>query len=108
MRHHGAHLWGQDGGSHIPRPVGAGECGKVFGQGWHAEGLVEDAAALVPVTEWVPAWGAQQGERDASLSHGCFDQEEEECCCGGELLAADEEPFSLSEKVFQTCCLPLS
>lgn len=71
VRHHGTHVRGQDGGPQVPWPVGAGECSKVLRQGWHAEGLVEDAAALVPVAEWVPAWGAEQGERNTSLSHGC-------------------------------------
>uniref|UniRef100_A0A8C9XN76 Uncharacterized protein n=1 Tax=Sander lucioperca TaxID=283035 RepID=A0A8C9XN76_SANLU len=73
--HHGAHLAHKahvrchHGGPHVPRPVSAGECGEVLGLGWHAEGLVKDA--MVPVTEWVPARGAEQGERNTSLSHGC-------------------------------------
>uniref|UniRef100_A0A672FWC6 Uncharacterized protein n=1 Tax=Salarias fasciatus TaxID=181472 RepID=A0A672FWC6_SALFA len=70
VRHHGRHVGGQDGGPQVPRPVGAGECGKLLGQGGHAEGLVEDAAALVPVAEWIPAGGPQQGERNTSLGHG--------------------------------------
>lgn len=53
----------------ISWPVGAGEVGEVLRQGGHAEGLVEDAA--VPVPEGVPAGGAQQGEWDAPLGHGC-------------------------------------
>uniref|UniRef100_A0A4W6ELD2 Uncharacterized protein n=1 Tax=Lates calcarifer TaxID=8187 RepID=A0A4W6ELD2_LATCA len=51
----------------------------VLRHGGHAEGLVEDAAALVPVTEWVPAWGAEQGERDMSLSHGLFWNKRQVC-----------------------------
>uniref|UniRef100_A0A3B5ARL8 Uncharacterized protein n=1 Tax=Stegastes partitus TaxID=144197 RepID=A0A3B5ARL8_9TELE len=67
--HHGCHFRGQDGGPQVPRPVGAGECAEVLGQSRHTEGLVEDAAALLPVTEWVPAGGAEQSERNTSLSH---------------------------------------
>lgn len=77
--HHEAHVRGQDGGPQVPRPVGAGECGKVLRHGRHAERLVEDAAVLVPVPEWVPARGAEKGERNTSLSHGCCVQAAEEC-----------------------------
>uniref|UniRef100_A0A3Q1HQL9 Uncharacterized protein n=1 Tax=Anabas testudineus TaxID=64144 RepID=A0A3Q1HQL9_ANATE len=63
----GAHFWGKEGRPHVPRPVGGGECGKVLWHGRHAEGLVEDAAALVPVTEWVPARAAQCTVRPPSL-----------------------------------------
>uniref|UniRef100_A0A8C4FGT6 Uncharacterized protein n=1 Tax=Dicentrarchus labrax TaxID=13489 RepID=A0A8C4FGT6_DICLA len=69
--HHDAHVRSQDGGPQVARPVGAGECGKLLGHGRHSKGLVEDAAVLVPVTEWIPARGAEQGERNTSLSHGC-------------------------------------
>uniref|UniRef100_A0A672UJ17 Uncharacterized protein n=1 Tax=Strigops habroptila TaxID=2489341 RepID=A0A672UJ17_STRHB len=36
----------------------------------HPEGLVEQAAAMVPVSERVPAGAAQEGEGDAALGHG--------------------------------------
>lgn len=54
----------------VAGPVCAGEEAEVLGQGGHAEGLVEQAAALVPVAERVPAWGAEEGERNAPL-HVC-------------------------------------
>uniref|UniRef100_A0A665U994 Uncharacterized protein n=1 Tax=Echeneis naucrates TaxID=173247 RepID=A0A665U994_ECHNA len=84
VRHHGAHVRGQEGGPQVPWPVGAGECRDVLRQGRHAEDLVEDAAALVPVTEWVPAWGAVQSERNVPLSHDCCGSVVEEggCCAG--------------------------
>uniref|UniRef100_A0A8D2ZE50 Uncharacterized protein n=1 Tax=Scophthalmus maximus TaxID=52904 RepID=A0A8D2ZE50_SCOMX len=73
--HHAAHVRGQHGGPQVSRPMGAWECGKVLWQGRQAEGLVEQAAVLVPVAEWVPARGAKQGEGNTSLGHGC--------CLGG-------------------------
>lgn len=69
--HHQAHVWGQDGGPHVARPVGAGVRGEVPGHGRHAEALVEDPAVRLPVAERVPAGGPQQGEGNASLGHGC-------------------------------------
>lgn len=66
--HHRAHVWSQDWGPNVPRPVGGGEWGKVLRQGRHSEGLVKDSA--VPVTERVPAGSAHQGEGDSSLCHG--------------------------------------
>uniref|UniRef100_A0A3P8NSQ0 Uncharacterized protein n=1 Tax=Astatotilapia calliptera TaxID=8154 RepID=A0A3P8NSQ0_ASTCA len=63
------HFWSQDGWPQVPWPVGAGKCCDVLGQGGHTEGLVKDTAALVPVTKWVPARSAEQGERNTSLSH---------------------------------------
>lgn len=57
--------------AHISGPVGAGERGEVLVQGGHAEGLVKQTAALVPVTEGVPARGAEVGEWNAPLSHVC-------------------------------------
>uniref|UniRef100_A0AAQ5ZKX6 Uncharacterized protein n=1 Tax=Amphiprion ocellaris TaxID=80972 RepID=A0AAQ5ZKX6_AMPOC len=100
--HHGSNFWGQDGGPQVPRPVGAGECGEVLGQSRHTEGLVKDAAALVPVTEWVPAGGAEQGERNMSLTHdGCV-QAAEECCC------VQMKSSLASLKMFTQCAVCLS
>lgn len=77
--HHEAHVRGQDGRPQVPRPVGAGERGEILVQGRHAERLVEDPAVLVPVAEWVPTGGAEQGERNPSLGHGgCVRGGEEE------------------------------
>uniref|UniRef100_A0A3Q0RZ89 Uncharacterized protein n=1 Tax=Amphilophus citrinellus TaxID=61819 RepID=A0A3Q0RZ89_AMPCI len=61
--------WMHERGPQVARPVSAGECGDILGQGGHAEGLVKDTAALVPITEWVPARAAEQGEGNMSLSH---------------------------------------
>lgn len=36
----------------------------------HPEGLVEEAAAMVPVAERLPAGAAEEGEGHAALSHG--------------------------------------
>uniref|UniRef100_A0A8C3ZL69 Uncharacterized protein n=1 Tax=Denticeps clupeoides TaxID=299321 RepID=A0A8C3ZL69_9TELE len=61
-----------DGGqavADVAGPVAAGEGRHLLGEGGHAEGLVEDPAALVPVPERVPAGGAQEGEGHASLCH---------------------------------------
>uniref|UniRef100_A0A667ZCA3 Uncharacterized protein n=1 Tax=Myripristis murdjan TaxID=586833 RepID=A0A667ZCA3_9TELE len=89
-----------------------GGVGEVLRQGGHAERLVEDAAPLVPLTERVPARGAEQGERDASLCHGCRGEGRG----GGVLLfwrvsgRKRKSPFGLFSKGFPlpTCCLLLS
>lgn len=67
---HGAHVRRHHGVPQVPWPVGAWECGEILVQRWHAEGLIEDAA-LLPVAERVPARGAEEGERNMSLGHGC-------------------------------------
>uniref|UniRef100_A0A8C5HCF7 Uncharacterized protein n=1 Tax=Gouania willdenowi TaxID=441366 RepID=A0A8C5HCF7_GOUWI len=64
----------RDGRPHVPRPVCAGEGDKVLRQRRHAEGLVKDAAVLVPVPKGVPAWCPQQREGNASLCHDGFVQ----------------------------------
>uniref|UniRef100_A0A663E286 Uncharacterized protein n=1 Tax=Aquila chrysaetos chrysaetos TaxID=223781 RepID=A0A663E286_AQUCH len=38
----------------------------------HPEGLIEEAAAMVPVAEGVPAGAAQEGEGDAAFGHGAW------------------------------------
>lgn len=83
MGHHETHIGGQDGGPYIPRPVGVGKCADVLGQSRHTKGLVKDSAVLVPVAERIPAGAPEQGEGDASLSHGCSVQMfrlASECC----------------------------
>uniref|UniRef100_A0A8D0KQF4 Uncharacterized protein n=1 Tax=Strix occidentalis caurina TaxID=311401 RepID=A0A8D0KQF4_STROC len=42
----------------------------ILGDMGHPKGLVEEAAAMVPVAEGLPAGAAQEGEGDAALSHG--------------------------------------
>uniref|UniRef100_A0A8C0Z9M4 Uncharacterized protein n=1 Tax=Cyanistes caeruleus TaxID=156563 RepID=A0A8C0Z9M4_CYACU len=55
----------------ISRPgAAAGPLVPVLGDVGHPEGLVEEAAAMVPVAEGVPAGAAQEGEGDAALGHG--------------------------------------
>lgn len=71
MGHHETHIRGQDGGPYIPGPVGVGKCAHVLGQSRHTKGLVKDSAVLVPVAEWIPAGAPEEGEGNASLSHGC-------------------------------------
>uniref|UniRef100_A0A8C6NUA3 Uncharacterized protein n=1 Tax=Nothobranchius furzeri TaxID=105023 RepID=A0A8C6NUA3_NOTFU len=67
----------QDGGPQVAGPAGAGERGKVLQQGRHAEDLVKDPAAVVPVPERIPAGSAGQGEGNISLSHACCGRAEE-------------------------------
>uniref|UniRef100_A0A8C3UA94 Uncharacterized protein n=1 Tax=Catharus ustulatus TaxID=91951 RepID=A0A8C3UA94_CATUS len=67
-RHQGA-LPGQQ--AEISRPgAAAGPLVPILGDVGHPEGLVEEAAAMVPVAERVPAGAAQEGEGDAALGHG--------------------------------------
>jgi len=55
----------------IPRPGAAARpLVPVLGDMGHPEGLVEEAAAMVPVAEGFPAGAAQEGEGDAALGHG--------------------------------------
>uniref|UniRef100_A0A8C5X0C8 Uncharacterized protein n=1 Tax=Malurus cyaneus samueli TaxID=2593467 RepID=A0A8C5X0C8_9PASS len=44
----------------------------ILGDVRHPEGLVEEAAAMVPIAERVPAGAAQEGEGDAALGHGAW------------------------------------
>uniref|UniRef100_A0A3P8YXG8 Uncharacterized protein n=1 Tax=Esox lucius TaxID=8010 RepID=A0A3P8YXG8_ESOLU len=77
LGHQGAlgHHGGQEPGNghvraQVAGPVGAGKGGELLCEGGHAEGLVEEPVALVPVAEGVPAGGPEQAEGDASLCHG--------------------------------------
>uniref|UniRef100_A0A8K9XVW9 Uncharacterized protein n=1 Tax=Oncorhynchus mykiss TaxID=8022 RepID=A0A8K9XVW9_ONCMY len=70
LRHARAELAGE--GYESTGPVGAGEGGELLREGRHAEGLVKEPAALVTVTEGVPAGGAEQAEGDMSLCHDDF------------------------------------
>uniref|UniRef100_A0A674GPG7 Uncharacterized protein n=1 Tax=Taeniopygia guttata TaxID=59729 RepID=A0A674GPG7_TAEGU len=66
--HQGA-LPGQQ--AEIPGPgAAAGPLVPILGDVGHPEGLVEEAAAVVPVAEGVPAGAAQEGEGHAALGHG--------------------------------------
>uniref|UniRef100_A0A3B1JE33 Uncharacterized protein n=1 Tax=Astyanax mexicanus TaxID=7994 RepID=A0A3B1JE33_ASTMX len=57
------------GWAEVPGPVAAGKEWQLLWESWHAEGLVKQPAALVPVPEGVPGGAAQEGEGDASLGH---------------------------------------
>uniref|UniRef100_A0A8C3GQB1 Uncharacterized protein n=1 Tax=Cairina moschata TaxID=8855 RepID=A0A8C3GQB1_CAIMO len=66
-RHQGA-LPGQQ--TEIPGPGAAARpLVPVLGDVGHPEGLVEEAAAVVPVAEGLPAGAAEEGEGHAALSH---------------------------------------
>lgn len=56
-------------GPHVAGPVRVGPHGEVFGDKGHAEGLVEEAAALLPVPEGVPGGHLHHVELQALLGH---------------------------------------
>uniref|UniRef100_A0A3B4DMZ3 Uncharacterized protein n=1 Tax=Pygocentrus nattereri TaxID=42514 RepID=A0A3B4DMZ3_PYGNA len=67
--HQRGHL-SRHGWADVAGPVAAGEEGQLLREGGHAECLVKQPAALMPVTERIPGWSTQEGEGDAPLGHG--------------------------------------